>query len=1048
MADVKVDVKVDDKGSLNQVGKSAQSARRQIGGVAKTASAGSKSFSKMSQGITGGLVPAYAQLAATLFAVDAVFRTLKEGADLRVQREGMLAYANQTGIALSLVSKRLAEATQHQIDFKSAAQASAIGMAAGLTARQMEEIGVAANKASKALGTDFTDSFNRLVRGIVKGEPELLDELGIILRLDTATREYAQANDLNQKSLTGAERTQAVHANVMGQVIDKYDEMGEAIKASGIQQLATSLENLKQSVLAGLSPIAEFLANVLSGNLRGVIALMGVFAASVISKILPSMDDINKRSQQLNNTIATSDKQSQVLKRAGSMEVSKAQRNLDAGPLRAETAKSAQGMGKGSKIMGKVQAGEKLSKRENTVLKKMLKKAENEHKIHGKAVTGYMKGESLKRIRQLKKNLKNQEVGWKKHYAVVKAKTKMAGIHFKVAMKRMELTAKKSFAVMSKAGTMAGRAMNTAMKAAGFIGMAIMLWDIFKSLKKNIDGIMIWIGEKLKAMGNLLKKSGIGYILGWALDKAGSGMVAGGEAVKKSREMKREIEASAKAAGDWLQNMKDINAELDKINTKDPKNTQEGDIIKKNIAQTQVDPVLSSLEGFATTILDKNVGNTAKVEALSAMNESMASLGGQYASTWAAYYNSIWPMMAANNEEGLKAVFDGLQVLFADYQKKDIAKGMGWEGMSEEAKKYATQLHSMTESLGSTAYDKQIQNLTTMKGLFSAALKDASDETLNEKVTGGALKIAEALGIQNAENMTNAEVQERVNTALEHYILLQEKERTNVLLGAQLGTQMVTAGRHKGALGADQKRNVKLKQDQLAIDNQLLMVQRATDAFKNVEHGLDQQAILDAQQELDMQNELLRTAQAKAKVYEESTSVIGQMKDSLNMGVEKMFQDLATGAASLKDALKSLFHSILLDLAKILAKQAAVRAMGAVFGLQDGGIIGLANGGVIPRYSGGGIATEPTYLVGEGQHNEAVVPLPNGKSIPVDMKGAGGTSNITVNVSASGGQTTTSAGAGEKERKLGQMVAAAVQAEILEQQRPGNILSPYGDGDI
>ena len=63
--DVKINVKLDDNGSLKEVGKSAHSARRQIGGVAKTASAGGKQFSKMSQGISGGLVPAYAQLAAT-----------------------------------------------------------------------------------------------------------------------------------------------------------------------------------------------------------------------------------------------------------------------------------------------------------------------------------------------------------------------------------------------------------------------------------------------------------------------------------------------------------------------------------------------------------------------------------------------------------------------------------------------------------------------------------------------------------------------------------------------------------------------------------------------------------------------------------------------------------------------------------------------------------------------------------------------------------------------------------------------------------------------
>ena len=49
-------------------------------------------------------------------------------------------------------------------------------------------------------------------------------------------------------------------------------------------------------------------------------------------------------------------------------------------------------------------------------------------------------------------------------------------------------------------------------------------------------------------------------------------------------------------------------------------------------------------------------------------------------------------------------------------------------------------------------------------------------------------------------------------------------------------------------------------------------------------------------------------------------------------------------------------------------------------------------------------------------------------------------------VSTTGGQQTTSAGAGERERKLGQMIAAAVQGELLDQQRPGGILSPYGDG--
>ena len=58
----------------------------------------------------------------------------------------------------------------------------------------------------------------------------------------------------------------------------------------------------------------------------------------------------------------------------------------------------------------------------------------------------------------------------------------------------------------------------------------------------------------------------------------------------------------------------------------------------------------------------------------------------------------------------------------------------------------------------------------------------------------------------------------------------------------------------------------------------------------------------------------------------------------------------------------------------------------------------LQFGGIVPRTPGGRLS-----LIGEGRLNEAVVPLPNGRAIPVEIRGgsAGGTRpvNITVNVS-------------------------------------------------
>ena len=69
----------------------------------------------------------------------------------------------------------------------------------------------------------------------------------------------------------------------------------------------------------------------------------------------------------------------------------------------------------------------------------------------------------------------------------------------------------------------------------------------------------------------------------------------------------------------------------------------------------------------------------------------------------------------------------------------------------------------------------------------------------------------------------------------------------------------------------------------------------------------------------------------------------------------------------------------------------------------------LANGGVVPGglgrmmpvhgYANGGpIVSEPhVAVIGEGKHNEAVVPLPDGRSIPVDMSGGGTSVNISIN---------------------------------------------------
>jgi tape measure domain-containing protein len=70
-------------------------------------------------------------------------------------------------------------------------------------------------------------------------------------------------------------------------------------------------------------------------------------------------------------------------------------------------------------------------------------------------------------------------------------------------------------------------------------------------------------------------------------------------------------------------------------------------------------------------------------------------------------------------------------------------------------------------------------------------------------------------------------------------------------------------------------------------------------------------------------------------------------------------------------------------------------AVGGFAGFFKGANGGVAGGGWKPfpvaAFANGGMVTGPTLgLVGEGKYNEAIVPLPDGRSIPVQMKGASG----------------------------------------------------------
>lgn len=317
-----IDVVIDDKGttkkvalSQKQLADAAQAAGVQVGtvdrrlkGAAQASSNSTKNFSKMAQGISGGLVPAYATLAAQLFAISAAFQFLKDAGNLQTLQAGQIAYAGSTGIAMRTLTNDIIAATDAQISFQDASSASAIGVAAGLSADQLTRLGAAAKSTSIILGRDVTDSFNRLVRGVTKAEPELLDELGIILRLETAFDNYKKQMNITSGELNSFQRSQAVTNEVLTQAEDKFGRILEItqVAPNNFNKLGKAFDDILITVKGFAAAVAGPFADVLIESPKLAGAALALLVAGPLKAAIPGLQNLTEKTKDL----ATASKES------------------------------------------------------------------------------------------------------------------------------------------------------------------------------------------------------------------------------------------------------------------------------------------------------------------------------------------------------------------------------------------------------------------------------------------------------------------------------------------------------------------------------------------------------------------------------------------------------------------------------------------------------------------------------------------------------------------------------------------------------------------
>ena len=173
-----------------------------------------------------------------------------------------------------------------------------------------------------------------------------------------------------------------------------------------------------------------------------------------------------------------------------------------------------------------------------------------------------------------------------------------------------------------------------------------------------------------------------------------------------------------------------------------------------------------------------------------------------------------------------------------------------------------------------------------------------------------------------------------------------------------------------------------------------------------------------------------QAAQKLKDQAEQLKSLYTDIGMTIKSGVVDSIQGAIDGTKSLGEVAANVLNNIankLLDIAVNMS------LFGAMSGTGTGG--GLL-GGLFKRALGGPVSAGTPYMVGE-RGPELFMPSRGGSIIPNNALG-GGSTNVVVNVDASGSNVQGDQAQG---KQLGVAISAAVQAELVKQQRPGGLLA-------
>ncbi|ECJ3451692.1 hypothetical protein FQA35_17745 [Salmonella enterica] len=279
---------------FNDTTTSAGRASRALGNTSGSARGATRDFAAMAK-VGGSLPLMYAAIASNVFVLQSAFEQLKMGDQLnRLEKFGTIV-GTQTGTPVQTLARSLQEAAGYAISFEEAMRQASSASAYGFDAEQLNKFGLVARRAAAVLGVDMTDALNRVIKGVSKQEIELLDELGVTIRLNDAYADYVKqlnaANTgitYNVNSLSTFQKQQAYANAVIAESTKRFGYLDDVLRATPWEQFAANAD-------AALRKVQQAAAKYLGPVIDSINAVFYTSQASISASAARAQEETNRQ---------------------------------------------------------------------------------------------------------------------------------------------------------------------------------------------------------------------------------------------------------------------------------------------------------------------------------------------------------------------------------------------------------------------------------------------------------------------------------------------------------------------------------------------------------------------------------------------------------------------------------------------------------------------------------------------------------------------------------------------------------------------------------